>query len=192
MYNNDIILSDRRKDIYPNNVIICPDNCKYKKFNIEEKIINCDCNLNTNKNYANKTDDSLKEDNGNFFTYFLDNINYGTFKCYNLFTYKNLKKNYAFYSSFPISGIVIVIAIYFWGYEIPKIRKLMEKEAPNYEKLYKDYIKEIRKINKIKRLSNKSSEVLLVFPPIKKFKRKKNKAKGKTEKQIMKNNHKKN
>ena len=42
--DNDITLSDRKKDIYPNNVIICPDNCKYKKFNIEEKIINCDCN----------------------------------------------------------------------------------------------------------------------------------------------------
>ena len=67
----------------------------------------------------------------------------------------------------------------------------MNNEAPNYEKLYNDYVKEIRKINKIKRLSNKSSEVLLVFPPIKKFKRKKNKTKGKTEIHKIKINHKK-
>ena len=46
LHNNDITLSDRKKDIYPNNVIICPDNCEYKEFNIEEKIINCNCNLN--------------------------------------------------------------------------------------------------------------------------------------------------
>ena len=81
---NDIVLSDRKKDIYPNDVIICPDNCEYKEFNIEEKIINCDCNLNAGKYYTNKTDDFLKEDIGNFLSYFLDNINYGVFKCYNL------------------------------------------------------------------------------------------------------------
>ena len=174
------------------NVIICPDNCEYKAFNLEEKIVNCDCNLNTNKNYTNKADDFLKEDNGNFFSYFLDNINYDVFKCYNLIvTYENLKKNYAFYTSFSISGIVIVITIYFLGYGIPKIRKLMNEEAPNYEKLYNDYVKEVHKVNKLKKPSKKSTGLLLVFPPKKKFKRKKSKTKGKTVIHKIKINHKK-
>ena len=179
--DNDITLSDRKKDIYPNNVTLCPDNCEYKAFNVEEKIINCDCNLNINKNYTNETDDFLKGENGNFFSYFLDNINYGIFKCFNLIvSYENLKKNYAFYSSFFISGIVIVMTIYFWGYGISKIRKIMNKEIPNYEKLHNDYVREMNKINKTKRDNRKSNNILLA-PPKKKFIRKKNKVKGKTD-----------
>jgi hypothetical protein len=187
LYNNDITLSDRKKDIYPNNVTLCPDNCEYKGFNVEEKTVNCDCNLNTNKNYTNKTDDFLKEDNGNFFSYFLDNINYGIFKCFNLIaTYENLKKNYAFYSSISISGIVIIITIYFWGYGISKIRKIMIKETPKYEKFHNDYAKEMSKINKTKRDSRKTNSMLL-SPPKKKFIRKKDKVKGKTEIKTKKN-----
>ena len=186
--NNDLTLTDRKKDIYPNNVTLCPDNCEYKAFNVEEKTVNCDCNLNTNKNYTNKADDFLKEDNGNFFSYFLDKINYDVFKCYNLIvTYENLKKNYAFYSCFSISGIIILITIYFWGYGISKIRNIMNEEAPNYEKLYNDYVKEMRKNNKIKKPSNKSSGVLLVFPPKKKFKRKKKKNKRENRNTYNKN-----
>ena len=188
MYNNDITLSDRKKDIYPNNVTLCPDNCEYKAFNVEEKTVNCDCNLNTNKNYTNKTDDFLKEDNGNFFSYFLDNINYGIFKCfYLIFSFENLKKNYAFYFFIFISGIVITITIYFLGYGISKIRKIMIKETPNYEKLHNDYVKEMSKINKTKKDSSKSINKLLA-PPKKKFIRKKNKVKGKTEMHKIKKN----
>ena len=181
LYNNDITLSDRKKGIYPNNVKLCPDNCEYKAFNLEEKKFNCDCNLNTNKNYTNKTDDFLKEDNGNFFSYFLDNINYGIFKCFYLIcSFENLKKNYAFYFFIFISGIVITITIYFLGYGISKIRKIINKGTPNYEKLHNDYVKEMSKINKTKKDSSKSINKLLA-PPKKKFIRKKNKVKGRTE-----------
>ena len=173
LYNNDITLSDRKKDIYPNNVTLCPDNCVYKAFNIEEKTVNCDCNLNTSKNYTNKTDDFLKEDKGNFFSYFLDNINYGIFKCfYLIFSFENFKKNYAFYSFISISGVVIAITIYFFGCGISRLRNIMIKETPNYEKLHKDYTKEMSKINKTKKDSSKSVNKLLA-PPKKKFIRKK-------------------
>ena len=31
---NDITIEDRKKDIYPNNVTLCKENCKYKGINI--------------------------------------------------------------------------------------------------------------------------------------------------------------
>ena len=49
---NDITLTDRKKDIFPNNVTLCKDNCEYKSINIEEKRIICECNLNINNNYT--------------------------------------------------------------------------------------------------------------------------------------------
>ena len=64
--DNDITIKDRRNDIYPN-LTLCQENCNYKGFNIEEKRIICDCNINVNKNYTKKNDNFLEEDNGNFF-----------------------------------------------------------------------------------------------------------------------------
>ena len=34
LYENDITIEDRKKDIYPNNVTLCKENCKYKGINI--------------------------------------------------------------------------------------------------------------------------------------------------------------
>ena len=49
---NDIIIKDRKKYIYPNNVTLCRKNCIYKMVNIDDKRILCECNLNIN-NLAN-------------------------------------------------------------------------------------------------------------------------------------------
>ena len=49
----------------------------------------------------------------------------------------------------------------------------MIKDIPNYEKLHNDYVKEMNKINKIKR--NRKNVNKLLAPPKKKFIRKKNK-----------------
>ena len=57
----------------------------------------------------------------------------------------------------------------------------MIKGTPNYKKLRNDYIKEMSKISKAKKDSNKSVNKLLA-PPKKLFIRKVNKVKGKTEK----------
>ena len=34
---NDITLSDRKNDIYPQNITLCKSNCKYKGINIDEQ-----------------------------------------------------------------------------------------------------------------------------------------------------------
>ena len=46
---NDIILKDRKADIYPNNVTLCKGNCVYKETSLEEQRIVCECNLNADK-----------------------------------------------------------------------------------------------------------------------------------------------
>ena len=169
LYNNDITISDRKKDIYPNNVILCKDNCQYKGFIIDEKIVICDCNLNINNNYSKSNDTFLKEeDNGNFFSYFLDNINYGILKCYTLINKDSLKKNYAFYSAFLFLFIIIIINILFWLYGISNIRKIIIQQIPTPKKLYNDFVREMLKVKE-------KNKKILSNPPIKRIKIKKRK-----------------
>ena len=169
--NNDITIKDRRNDIYPN-ISLCQENCNYKGFNIEEKRIICDCNINVNKNYTKKNDNFLEEDNGNFFNYFLDNINYEILKCYILLiSFENLRKNFAFYFTFLVILVIISINILFWLYEISKIKKIIDDQFPNFEKVYNDYAREIRKFKKDNNKTiNKQSKESLLFPPKKKKK----------------------
>jgi hypothetical protein len=186
LYENDITLSDRKSDIYPNGVTLCKDNCEYKSFNIEEKRILCDCNLNLNNNYTKKNDSFLeeKEDKGNFFNYFLDNINYKIFKCYNLITsFETLKNNIAFYSAIIVLSVVLLINAIFWLHGISRIRKIMSKQIPTFQKVYNDYMKEI--------LRNKrdSSEALL-NPPKKQYKKKKSKTFRKKRNTLKRKTHK--
>ena len=169
LYHNDITIQDRKNDIYPNNVILCKDNCDYKANIIEEKRIICDCNLNINKNFTKINVDFPKEaENGNFFIYFLENINYKILKCYNLLTsFKNLKNNYALFSGILIILFIIFINIIFWVYGISKIRKIMIKQIPTFQRVYNDYVREV------KRLRSHSSKSLLIPP--KKIKKNRNK-----------------
>ena len=55
---NDITISDRKKDIYPNNITFCKENCYYNGVNLEEERIICKCNLNNNNNLTEENDES--------------------------------------------------------------------------------------------------------------------------------------
>ena len=66
---NDIILKDRQKDIFPNNVTLCKEGCQYKSVNIDEQRIVCECNLNNNISHEdNNHFMKEEEDDGNFIT----------------------------------------------------------------------------------------------------------------------------
>ena len=69
--DNDMTLADRKKYLYPSNITLCKDNCKYNGVDTENDRIICSCNLNSN-NEGNTTeeDDNSDEDNGNFLSYF--------------------------------------------------------------------------------------------------------------------------
>ena len=91
------------------------------------------------------------EDNGNFFSYLLDNINYKIFTCYKLIlSFNNLKNNFSFYSISCASFIVIVLNLVFYFYNISKIKNELIKNAPTSGKIKNEMKNEIKKIiNKI-------------------------------------------
>ena len=163
--NNDIILKDRKIDIYPNNVTLCKGNCQYKEFNIEDQRIVCECNLNADKinENLNEDDDFLKESEGNFFDYILDNFNYKIFKCFNLFfNYKNLIKNPAFYIIISIFITVMTCSLVFIFSGLSKIRIFMFKQLPTEPKIRNEIIQHLKKIKEINKknkinISNKNN-----------------------------------
>ena len=44
--NNDIVISDRKLYIFPNNLIFCPESCEFQRLDFENKGIICICNGN--------------------------------------------------------------------------------------------------------------------------------------------------
>ena len=125
--DNDISLDDRKSDIYPQNITFCKSNCKYSGVNIEEQRVICSCNINPDKNVDNGQ--SEEEDDGNFVTYFLDNVNYRIFLCYKLFfNANNLIKSYPFYIILIIFIIVQIFNFIFLGHSLQRIQILMTKE----------------------------------------------------------------
>ena len=168
--DNDITLKDRKKDIYPNNVTLCKDNCYYNDTDREGKRIICKCNLNNNISEIKEDDDFLKEnEDNNFMSYLLDKVNYKIFKCKKLlFNFGNLKNNFSFYSILSILFIILIFNLSFYCLEIPKIKKLIFKEdPPNRE------VKEEKKRSKNKNKRKKHNKRNIISNPVKKNKKKK-------------------
>ena len=146
--DNDIILSDRKKEIFPNNVTLCKSNCEYKSIDIESQRIICECNLNSNNNYSNEIDDFSEEekDDGNFITYFIDKVNYKIFKCYILFlNFYNLNKNIAFYAISITLVITLSLSVFFLTFGLQKIRIEIYKELPSPQKVKEMILEELKK-----------------------------------------------
>ena len=187
---NDITITDRKKDIYPNNITFCKENCYYNGVNLEEERIICKCNLNNNNNLTEENGESgffFEEDDGNFISYLLDNINYKIFKCYKLLSsFDNLKNNYAFYTILGVSLVSIIINILFLGITLPKLKDFMYKNSPTREKVRHDTIKALENIRHISKKTfanppkrKKSTQSLITKKSTKKLKRKKLKNKTK-------------
>ena len=124
---NDISLKDRMKDIYPHNITLCKDNCIYNGINLEEQRVICSCNINSNKNIEDNNESI--EDEGNFESYFLDNINYKIFKCYKLFfNWENLKNSNAFYIILIIFLILFMFNLFFICHSIDRLKIYMARE----------------------------------------------------------------
>ena len=151
--DNDMVLSDRKKYIYPNNVTLCKSNCVYKSVDIETQRIICECNLNGNNNYTEDINDfsNEKEDNGNIITYFLDKVNYKLFKCFDLlFYFNNFNSLLAFYIISAVFVLIISLSFSFLVCGLQNIRVQMYKELPTQEKVREMLIEELKKIKKQK------------------------------------------
>ena len=104
----DIIINDRRKDIYQN-ATFCQSGCTYSGMNYELMAANCLCDssilqINSNNNNTNNINNNNEEENITFktvtklFIANLFNFNLDVFKCYNLvLNLKILKGNIGFY-----------------------------------------------------------------------------------------------
>jgi len=170
--DNDITLKDRKKEIYPNNITLCKNNCKYNGVNIEEQRVICSCNNNSDKNINN--DEFPEEDNGNFATYILDKINYKIFQCYLLFfDVKNLKKSYPFYIILIIFLIIQFLDIIYLCHTLRRLKIYMAREMPLIN------IKKIKNIEDIKTENDKLNTNKIENPP-----KKKNNKKSKSSKNV--------
>ena len=146
--DNDMTLADRKKYLYPSNITLCKDNCKYNGVDTENDRIICSCNLNSN-NEGNTTeeDNNSDEDNGNFLSYFLDNINYNVFKCYILLAdFSNLEKNYAFFTILGVFLVILVLNLIYFFYFLPTKQKEMLSQAPTKESVKEEIIKELKRL----------------------------------------------
>ena len=154
MGENDITLEDRKKDIYPHNITLCKNNCKYNGINIEEQRVICSCNLNSEKNVDEESE--IVEDDGNFITYLLDNINYKIFKCYKLFfNFNNLKTSYPFYIILIIFLILLMINFIFICHSLERLKIFLAKEMFGNEVINIDAISETKKLDETQKLNIK-------------------------------------
>ena len=126
----DIIINDRRKDIYKN-VSFCQKGCKYNGIDFTYFAANCICNssfLQNNSENNITTDKSTNEEGFNFKTLkesFIANLfdfNINVIFCYNLvFNSKLLKNNIGF---FCMVILLLLQIIFFLIYLIKKLESL--------------------------------------------------------------------
>ena len=107
----DILLYDRRMDIYQStvNISLCQDGCDFQSYDIETKKAKCDCSIQTSS--INTDTDELTFNKNEMIDEFyetLDNSNFRVLKCYKLvFIWKIFVKN--------IGSIFMAILIILYG-----------------------------------------------------------------------------
>ena len=147
---NDMTLEDRKKYIYPNNITLCKNNCKYKKADLEEERIICLCNINSLKNSNDEENDFLNEDDDNFISYLLDKVNYKIFKCYKVInSLDNLITNLAFYIILLVFFAITILNLIFFFYSLPKLIKIMYSDAPTPNKVRNEIMIELKRLRNL-------------------------------------------
>ena len=158
--DNDLVINDRKKYIYPNNVSLCIKNCIYRGTDLNNKRVICECNLNNNDNllnYSNNYNNEITDNSdNNFFNYLSDMINYKLFKCYILLlSFDNYKKNIIFYLLIITVFLYIFFILKIFIKRIPYMRELMIKNISKPKSIKKYRTVRIRK--KVIKLSAKSN-----------------------------------
>ena len=101
-FGNDMILSDRRNDIYGliNNISLCQKGCTFQSYNSISKKAICNCEIKEKKNIIEELKDftNIFEERKNIYEIFKNTISYSNFKilkCYKLLkNFKNFIHNY--------------------------------------------------------------------------------------------------
>ena len=150
--NNDIVIKDRKKYIFPNNVSLCLNYCNYETSDLVDKRILCNCNLNINNNSHSYNEENYfenEEDDNDFINYLLDKINYEIYKCYSLlYVFGNYSKKIAFYVLIFILLIYIYLIIRFFCHRIFFIRMAIINNIKKSKKiLLSKSLKKMKSLN---------------------------------------------
>jgi hypothetical protein len=113
-YGTDITLYDRKNEFNNNNLFICPANCDYINYNIDNKRVLCKCEIQSGIIL-----DSTKTINHFKNLKYTSNIK--VLKCFRLFSKERLLKNIAFYIISFIILLYIILGIYFYFKEYKNI-----------------------------------------------------------------------
>jgi len=141
---NDVTLTDRKKNYYPNDISLCNDSCSYSSVNFNSKRFICECSFSSNSSKSTNSEETEEEES--YFDYLLSLINYKIATCYELFfDFKSYYYNAGFYIAVGnlVFCIGCMLAFIKWGmlalnriiYEnIPTKQKLKEILRNNREK----------------------------------------------------------
>ena len=171
--NNDLAFDDRKKEIFPNNIIIVKPNCEYKMVDYKNIRFICEYNIaDKNQNRDNEKVVSKYYFNikrKNFIDYLSYYINYKILTCINIFfNLNNSKNNIGLIFCSIISIIIFILFLFVFMHGLPKIKKMMYDEIPTKEKL-KKIIKE-KSNNKFTRKIKKRNKTSIHNPNKKKTK----------------------
>ena len=106
----DITLYDRKNEYNDNNMSLCEKNCEYKGYDINNKMVKCECNIKNIKNFLEDKNQLLNE-----FKSIKKIMNLDLFKCYKLiFSFDGLKANIGSYTIIFLFFITLIYTIYFY------------------------------------------------------------------------------
>ena len=118
-FGNDMILSDRRNDIYGliNNISLCQKGCIFQYYNSTSKKAKCNCEIKEKKSIIEELKDftNIFEERKNIYEIFKNTISYSNFKvlkCYKLLkNFKNIIHNYGciIFSICLIAYIILMV-----------------------------------------------------------------------------------
>ena len=159
--NTDMIIKDRKIDIYDPNLTLCEEICEYKSFDINTLKVNCECQTKTDvNNNITETKFSPNILLDNFFS-FDKYTNYKVLKCFNLaFNLNKLIKNIGSY-------IIIFILLLF----IVILSFNFKTQNNNYNEMFNSIIYSnllIEKKNQIKEsetVNDKNNKIIILTEP---------------------------
>ena len=160
--NSDIILRDRVKDFYQN-YSLCDSNCEYKKIDIQNMIINCNCPV------KNEINIEVEEPTFKTIIYgIFENSTFGVIKCYESVFYLNKKSNIGFWIFIFFIILHIPLIIHYINYKDLSIKNYIKEKIKKYHyldilnnpsKKKKDInLKEIQTNNNIQNFQNKNKK----------------------------------
>ena len=112
-YNGkDLVFEDRYKNLYPNKMLICENNCTIKNTDFENKRVNCLCTYKKEFDFDRKEDVEDIFNNPNFYIPTQSSANAEAIKCLSNFTVQQtVAKNEAFYYCFFITAVEVALGV---------------------------------------------------------------------------------